>query len=94
MTAWRLALERLQDAGLSPLLLDTQYRMHPSLAEFSSRRFYDGRLKSAVSPADRPPQGPALAHPQCPLAFVSVQAQSSGRQPRRRRTRRLWAELL
>ena len=66
--------ERLQDAGLSPLLLDTQYRMHPSLAEFSSRRFYDGRLKSAVSPADRPlPKGLRWPNPQCPLAFVSVQ---------------------
>lgn len=65
--------ERLQDAGLSPLLLDTQYRMHPALAEFSSRRFYGGRLKSAVAPSDRPlPKGLRWPKAQCPLAFVPV----------------------
>jgi superfamily I DNA and/or RNA helicase len=65
--------ERLQDAGLAPLLLDTQYRMHPALAEFSSKRFYGGRLQSAVSASDRPlPKGLRWPNAQCPLAFVSV----------------------
>jgi superfamily I DNA and/or RNA helicase len=44
--------------GLKPLLLDTQYRMHPSLAEFPSAKFYGGLLCSWPKPADRPlPEG-------------------------------------
>lgn len=46
--------ERVQAMGLKPLLLDTQYRMHPALAEFPSARFYGGLLRSWPSPADRP----------------------------------------
>ncbi|KAL6768020.1 CPLD70 [Auxenochlorella protothecoides x Auxenochlorella symbiontica] len=43
-----------EEAGLPVSLLDTQYRMHPALASFPSRLFYDGRLASGVGPADRP----------------------------------------
>ena len=51
--------ERLQQAGIQPMLLDTQYRMHPAIAEFPSAAFYRSRLKSSPRPADRPaPQGP------------------------------------
>lgn len=32
-------------------MLQVQHRMHPDLAEFPSKRFYDGRLASAVSTA-------------------------------------------
>ena len=35
--------------------LDTQYRMHPKLAEYPSRRFYLGALKSGVTEEDRKP---------------------------------------
>ncbi len=41
--------------GLSPLLLDTQYRMHPAIAAFPSAAFYGGKLLSAPKPRDRPP---------------------------------------
>ena len=33
-------------AGIEPLLLDTQYRMHPLIAHIPSKLFYGGRLKS------------------------------------------------
>ncbi len=44
---------------MKPVLLDVQYRMHPVLAAFSSARFYEGRVRSGVSGADKkPPAGP------------------------------------
>merc|ERR1719193_2512936 len=35
-------------------MLDTQYRMHPDIASFSSYRFYRGELRDGVAPHDRP----------------------------------------
>ncbi len=34
-------------------MLDTQYRMHPVIAEFASRQFYGGKLKNGVNAEDR-----------------------------------------
>lgn len=45
--------ERLVILGNRPLRLKVQYRMHPSLSEFSSNMFYDGSLHNGVSIADR-----------------------------------------
>lgn len=45
---------RLQRNGVPSLLLTTQYRMHPAIAYFPSNRFYDGRISSGVSDAERP----------------------------------------
>lgn len=42
------------DGGLKTMMLDTQYRMHPKLCEFSSDQFYEGKLKSGISIKDRP----------------------------------------
>ena len=42
-------------AGVTPMLLDTQYRMHPDIADLPSRLFYGGKLRSGVPPAERPP---------------------------------------
>lgn len=65
--------ERLQGIGVDPLLLDTQYRMHPQLAAFSSAMFYDGRVRSAPLPADRkPPPGLMWPNPQVGAMFVDV----------------------
>jgi hypothetical protein len=41
-------------AGLMPLLLDTQYRMHPAISAFPSAFFYGGQLKDGVKAADKP----------------------------------------
>jgi regulator of nonsense transcripts 1 len=40
--------------GVAKVMLDTQYRMHRSICEFSSTEFYDGRLKTAVADHARP----------------------------------------
>lgn len=36
------------------LMLDTQYRMHEGICAFSSREFYQGRLRTGISAAERP----------------------------------------
>jgi regulator of nonsense transcripts 1 len=41
--------------GVVPVFLDTQYRQHPLLAEFSAKEFYAGRLKSGIDGGMRPP---------------------------------------
>ena len=65
---------RLQALGVEPLLLAQQYRMHPALADFPSRRFYGGRLQSAVDAADRPPpRGVVWPNAECAVAFVEVE---------------------
>eukprot|EP00850_Spirogloea_muscicola_P000714 SM000002S05794 [mRNA] locus=s2:2220492:2226275:- [translate_table: standard] len=46
--------ERLQACGIQPLLLNTQYRMHPAIAAFPSKAFYDSKLQSQPRPSDRP----------------------------------------
>jgi len=43
--------ERMMRHGVAPLMLDTQYRMHRSLAEFASDRFYRGKLRSGTADA-------------------------------------------
>jgi regulator of nonsense transcripts 1 len=41
--------ERLMKLRLQPILLNTQYRMHPCLSEFPSNMFYDGSLQNGVT---------------------------------------------
>lgn len=43
------------NGGLRALVLDTQYRMHPKLCEFSSGQFYEERLESGISSSARSP---------------------------------------
>ncbi|KXZ45751.1 hypothetical protein GPECTOR_51g737 [Gonium pectorale] len=70
--------ERLQLMGLSPLLLDTQYRMHPDIAAFPSAAFYGARLRSAPSPRDRrPPQAFPWPNPKVPVCFIPVRGVES-----------------
>ena len=65
--------DRLQAAGVAPLLLRRQYRMHPALAEVVSRQSYDGKVTSAVEAADRPPPaGVRWPSAACPVLFENV----------------------
>ncbi|GIL42418.1 hypothetical protein Vafri_393 [Volvox africanus] len=65
--------ERLQLMGLVPLLLDTQYRMHPAIAAFPSATFYGGKLLSAPDPRDRaPPRAFPWPNPKVPVCFIPV----------------------
>ena len=64
---------RLIDDGLPTLLLDTQYRMHPGIAQLPADLIYGGRLRSGVSAADRPAAvGFDWPDPQLPVALVPV----------------------
>ncbi|WIA20873.1 hypothetical protein OEZ85_005221 [Tetradesmus obliquus] len=67
--------DRLQKGvGLSPLLLDTQYRMNPAISCFPSRWFYGGRLRDGVAAADKPPAaGVEWPVPGCPVMLLAIQ---------------------
>ncbi|KAG2453966.1 hypothetical protein HYH02_001012 [Chlamydomonas schloesseri] len=70
--------ERLQLMGLQPLLLDTQYRMHPSIAAWPSAAFYQGKLVSAPKPSERrPPTGFPWPNPKVPVCFIPVRGRES-----------------
>lgn len=45
---------RMQRLGLKSFLLDTQYRMHPSISEFPSMEFYGGNVSTGIHPRLRP----------------------------------------
>ncbi len=48
----RSLFERLQRAGCPVKMLSVQYRMHPTIREFPSNYFYNGRLEDGcVIPA-------------------------------------------
>merc|ERR1740121_2179732 len=65
---------RLVTQGVRPVLLDTQYRMHPLISEFASAAFYNGRLQNGVAHFDRkPPEGFPWPQRQMPVAFVNLE---------------------
>ena len=65
--------ERLLQNGLSAHMLTTQYRMHPSIREFPSARFYDNKLEDGCEPGERPtPAGFLWPDWDRPVAFVPV----------------------
>eukprot|EP01064_Diplonema_japonicum_P023308 TRINITY_DN33747_c0_g1_i1.p1 TRINITY_DN33747_c0_g1~~TRINITY_DN33747_c0_g1_i1.p1 ORF type:complete len:933 (+),score=47.83 TRINITY_DN33747_c0_g1_i1:56-2854(+) len=65
--------DRLVNSGIQPHMLDTQYRMHPYIAEYPSLVYYAGKLKSGIT-ADHRPMLPGFAWPlpHIPVAFVPV----------------------
>ena len=66
--------ERLiTDKNIAPNFLDTQYRMHPKLAEFPSIYFYDGKLLTGINKKDRSiPKGFSWPKKDFPIAFVQT----------------------
>eukprot|EP00756_Hemistasia_phaeocysticola_P019868 Hpha_TRINITY_DN15687_c3_g2::TRINITY_DN15687_c3_g2_i1::g.99073::m.99073/K14326/UPF1, RENT1; regulator of nonsense transcripts 1 len=66
--------DRLVASGATPFLLDTQYRMHPSIASYSSLTYYSGRVRSGISGSKRPAAaGFRWPQPGIPVAFVPVE---------------------
>ncbi|CAN0399239.1 unnamed protein product, partial [Laminaria digitata] len=64
---------RLMHAGIKPILLNKQYRMHPAIADFPSLHFYDGQVTSGTRASDRPtPRGFPWPTTAAPVAFISV----------------------
>ena len=65
--------ERLTECGVDTNMLTTQYRMHPTIREYPSARFYEDRLDDGCTPEERPPAAgflwPDWDHP---VAFVPV----------------------
>eukprot|EP00931_Biecheleriopsis_adriatica_P016608 TRINITY_DN1218_c0_g2_i1.p1 TRINITY_DN1218_c0_g2~~TRINITY_DN1218_c0_g2_i1.p1 ORF type:complete len:1072 (+),score=216.69 TRINITY_DN1218_c0_g2_i1:53-3217(+) len=65
---------RLVTQGVTPQLLDIQYRMHPLVAEFASAAFYNGRLQNGVSHLNRkPPEGFPWPQKHMPVAFINME---------------------
>jgi len=63
-------MERLLQCHVTPILLDTQYRMHPGIAAFPSKQFYSSKLRSFPTPADRPaPLGIPWPDGEIPILF-------------------------
>ena len=71
--------DRLVKKGVPCFLLDTQYRMHPKIAEFSSDAFYAGRVKNGVPASDRPTlRGINWPVPGCGVVFINRGIQWGG----------------
>ncbi|OWZ23023.1 hypothetical protein PHMEG_0002170 [Phytophthora megakarya] len=49
----RSLFERIADSGVAPSMLRVQYRMHPFLRDFPSKRFYGGMLTDGPSVMER-----------------------------------------
>lgn len=65
--------ERLLSNGIAAHMLTTQYRMHPTIREFPSSRFYENRLEDGCSSSERPPAAGFLWPDwDKPVAFVPV----------------------
>jgi len=63
---------RMLAEGVKPHFLDTQFRMHPMIAEFSSQAFYDGQLRTGIDPLDRPaPRGIPWPRKDVGVAFLN-----------------------
>ena len=69
----RSLFERLVEMGIVPHLLNTQYRMHPSISEFPNSQFYEGLLEDGVTATEREaPAGLLWPDWEAPLSFLPV----------------------
>ena len=69
----RSLFERLIGLGIEPLLLTTQYRMHPAISKFPNQQFYSNKLIDGVNSEERPaPAGLLWPDWENPVAFVPI----------------------
>ena len=69
----RSVFERLVRQGETPVLLDTQYRMHPAISYYPSETFYDGKIRDGITAAKRPIlQNLRYSNPSRPVQFIKV----------------------
>ena len=64
--------ERLYEFQINTCILDTQYRMHSSLFEFSSREFYDNKIVSGISNEKRVLSKIKFPNPNYNIMFINV----------------------
>ncbi|MBK30394.1 MAG: hypothetical protein CMB49_06810 [Euryarchaeota archaeon] len=70
----RSLFERLIDSGIPVNMLEVQYRMHPTIRDYPSGRFYEGRLEDGGDALTRTaPAGVTWPDWEHPVAFVPVE---------------------
>ena len=70
--------ERLHKLGIESTMLTTQYRMHPTIREFPSSRFYENRLEDGCSKNERvAPAGFIWPDWDKPVAFIPQTGEDS-----------------
>ena len=57
---------------VAPIFLNEQHRMHPAIADFPSRIFYAGKLRTAVRAEDRIPPDVRFIKKDNPITFINV----------------------
>lgn len=65
--------------GMAKIMLNTQYRMHPSICGFISREFYEGKLLSGLGDSDRPMSSSAFPWPASLATKTSSSSASASR---------------
>jgi len=74
----RTLFSRLEtEANLPVFLLDMQYRMHPGINAFPSKSFYQGKVRSGVSPDQRPPLRGIPWASKYPVGMIAVKGRES-----------------
>jgi superfamily I DNA and/or RNA helicase len=59
--------------SVAKVMLDTQYRMHSSICAFSSREFYDGKLRTGIPNTSRPLPPSAFPWPDAEKRLLFVE---------------------
>ena len=80
----RSIYQHILDSGCDPVLLDTQYRMHPAIADFPMRQFYEGRIRNGVAATDRPLPPTAFPWPRTDVPVAVVDMEGAGAECRDR----------
>ena len=67
-------------SGMAKVMLETQYRMHPIIAQFPSTRFYEGKLLSGVTASDRQLTKTQFKWDTGPIKFVDSSSSPDGQE--------------